>query len=419
MRTILITGTDNAGPQDWWADPWIDLPWTDGGRIAPPLDRANAVSVENQYYEMAVLGQPDSIAIGLRTIHDAGWEHLHLLRETIKWFDPLVLQSPAPTLTPFIDTGWFLHAPGGRFDFANPGHLAWFWTDWLKPWFGMFPEDPTARNPIRWERTPDGRLLIFLWTNHEAVNRHLSVNLLIDIQNRMAAQGLGAPAFILHTSWPESDVRVIGRALGIHDWFDAAVSSWSITDHAFTGLRVGVTVPSFHDWRGSTIQPPRVIDGEDGKLLERNLARFRAKACDYVFIESYSNLIEDAGLYRLEPDGNDTRLRYLREHMQITRGAAVPAPIPFPPKKDDHMSDPEYVISMRGSFPHPWRPGRYLTWFPKGQQVTVLMVEDGKRYTRVYEEIKDQPNAYESWQRQGNRAVFDESTEWAAYPLVD
>lgn len=326
MRTILITGTDNAGPEDWWSDPWIVQPWTDHGRITPPLDRANAISVENQYYEMAVLGQPDSIAFGLRSIHDAGWTHLPLMRETITWAD-LQGVSP-PTVMPFLDTGWFVHAPGGPFDFANSVHLSWFWTDWLGPWFTMFPEHESGvLNPIHWERTSDGRILILVWSNHTGLNPHVCWNALDSLRDRMRAQGL-EPAFIVHQNW-RSDPRVERQVYGLHGWFDAAQSSWSIVQHS-AGLRVGVTVPSFHDWRGSTIQPPRIIDGEHGDLLRRTLARFRDASCDYAVVESYSNIIETAGLYR-DVSGSDTYLNVLRDHMALTSGVDPIPPAPTPP----------------------------------------------------------------------------------------
>lgn len=316
MRTGLITGLDNEGPQDFWQDPWIRQPWTDGGRISPPLDRRNPTSVHNQWYEMAILGKPDFVAIGLRSTRDHAWPHVPLFRLT---YEDLNVDDELPALCPFIDTAGFDY--WNPFDFANPQHRDEFWHEWIAPYFTEFAEGREVRHPIAWEETSDGRAVLLFWTNDpgavKAVNPQCAHRLLIDIRERMIATGWGPPAFILHSHWVDHDPIVKDLAYGLHDWFDAAKTNWTVRWHQHRG--VGICVPSFHDWRG-TPQPHRVIDGEGGKRLERTLAGFRTMHADYVFIESYSNLIETAGLYRTEPDGDDTYLRILREHMELSRG---------------------------------------------------------------------------------------------------
>ena len=324
MRTISIVGTDIHGPEDWWDTHHPEEnPWLDGGRLR--FDRAHDPSMHNQYYELAVLAEIDGMAIGLRGNRDPGFEHIPLFSRIIQDFFHDFEGRPTPTLMPFIDTvglGDLANyddpdaEPKQKFDFANDAHLERFWTDFLGPFYVMFPEGQ-GQNPISWERTPNDRPLILFWginadTGHGIVNQVYAARLLDRITEKMQGHGYGTPDFIVDHTWiqhvPALDVY------GVHAWFYPERNEpYSITRR---GSTVGLTVPGYIDPPGSS--STRRIDRRDGDTLRDALTVMRWVRADYVFIESFNNRTESAGLYRT--DAWWTReLDTVREHIHSVR----------------------------------------------------------------------------------------------------
>jgi hypothetical protein len=88
------------------------------------------------------------------------------------------------------------------------------------------------------------------------------------------------------------------------------------------------------------------------------------------------------------------------------------------------MATATYCISRRLSFAAPDKPGCFCTYYPKNgpdgelQTKTILSVQpDGTKDIRRV----DQAGAWETWtpSADGNRAIFMETAEVYAFPLVD
>jgi len=80
--------------------------------------------------------------------------------------------------------------------------------------------------------------------------------------------------------------------------------------------------------------------------------------------------------------------------------------------------DVTFCISRAASVPVAGKDDRFVTYYPKGQTDTVLSIQpDGSRETRPLAEA----GAWETWypSKDGNRAIFAETAEVYAVPLVD
>lgn len=85
--------------------------------------------------------------------------------------------------------------------------------------------------------------------------------------------------------------------------------------------------------------------------------------------------------------------------------------------QESEMADATYCISKAGSFEV--SPGTFCTYYPKGQTETILSIQaDGTRETRP---ISSAGFPWETWRpsADGARAVFYDTAEVYAYPLVD
>lgn len=83
-----------------------------------------------------------------------------------------------------------------------------------------------------------------------------------------------------------------------------------------------------------------------------------------------------------------------------------------------NLDNATFCISRSQSFESAGRPGAFHTYYPKGQTDTILSIqEDGKKDTRLVSEA----GAWETWvpSKDGNRAIFDQTAEFYAIPLVD
>lgn len=330
MRTLAIFGTDISGKQDWW-----DWHYPEENPILDAthhFDRAHRPSMEHQYHDMANVAQFDALAIGCRGKEDAGFAHFPLWRDVMRAAKPR-----GPTLLPWCDTGAMTdyhnyHVPDGQktpFDFAIPAHVAGYWTHVLGPYFETFTEGGNYSNPIKWERTADGRIVIAFWgisssIGHGIRNQDNAQRLLDSIAQQMKEKGIGEPAFIIDDSWPAHI-----KAEFKHGWFDPGKNRpWTITE--FNGKKTGVLVAGFHDPHDAP-HPHRTIDRRNGATLREGLAAMRSAKADIVLYESYNNRVESAGLYPTMAWGN-LYLDIVREHMLLTRTTPVePEPItPLP-----------------------------------------------------------------------------------------
>ena len=83
----------------------------------------------------------------------------------------------------------------------------------------------------------------------------------------------------------------------------------------------------------------------------------------------------------------------------------------------------DYCISRKLSFEVADKPGYFRTYYPRWkdddfQKETILSVQpNGDKGTRLV----DEGGAWETWypSKDGNRAIFDETAEPYAFPLVD
>lgn len=344
MRTIAIIGTDIHGIEDWWLERTPEEnPTLAGGRLR--FDRAHEPSMKNQYLELAEIAEVDGIAVGLRSLHDTdAVAHMPLFSRVVQEWDPARLHGrPAPTMMPFIDTvglmnlvrrDWTDGETPVKFDYANPEHVARFWPEYLKVFYDTFPEQQDgAPNPIAYERTPDGRPLMLFWgVKHSyddgqgTTNEAQAQRLLDHITEHMVTSGYGQPAFIVDVTWLEAVNGI--EVHGYHAWHDpsgkdakgnllpAVARAHSIRTHK--GVTVGLTVPGFYD------PPPgtRRTERNNGETLRGTLAAMRKARADYVFIESYNNRTECAGLYRTDAWGT-RELDTVRAHIRHTKGESM------------------------------------------------------------------------------------------------
>jgi hypothetical protein len=331
-RLITIVGTDLTGPQEWWKTHYPEE--------NPPIDdthhfdRMHGPSMEHQYLEIADWAQFDGIAVGLRDWQNDASTHMRILRASIRETLRAVKKRPAPTILPWFDTGAITDyhnygVPEGQetpFDFANPAHVAGVWPNTFGPFFETFSEGGPYANPIQWERTPDGRVLIAAWginpMGHGVINQQYAQRLLDDITTQMAKKHYGAPAFLLDTSWRERAPNITPYAE--HGWFDGAGTPYTI--RTFKGVTAGVLVAGFQDpWNAP--KPWRRIDRRGGKTYSIGLKAMRDAKADIVLYESYNNRVEGAGLYSNATWGT-TYLDLTRAFQETN----APAPIePIPP----------------------------------------------------------------------------------------
>jgi uncharacterized protein DUF5010 len=315
MRTISIIGTDIHGPEDWWATHHPEEDPILNERLK--FDRADLPSMVHQYHELAVDAEIDGIAVGLRSANDISYQYLGVFREAAQTF---VLQTGLrrPRFMPFIDTVGLINLEH-TWDYANPAHNARFWPEYLKPYLDVYVD--TAEMP--WERTPDGRPLICWWgAKHRysngtgTTNEHACGNLLAAVTEAMANAGLGMLAHIVDRSWIDNAPHLAQTVYGVHEWFNPPGQSYTIRRHG--AVTTGVLVPAFGD--GPDVPPAqqRIIPRRDGATLRDGLAAMRAAKADYVFIESYNNRVEAAGLYST-PIREQRELHIVREHIRQTR----------------------------------------------------------------------------------------------------
>lgn len=333
MRTIFIYGTDIHGPEDWWAKyDWVEKPWTDNGRLKWTMsDRA---TMDHLMYQAAGIAGIDSLAILLRGARGSGFATPELKASIEDYAGPFV--DKPPTICPFIDTGALSAITayeGGTetaFDFGNQQHLDWFWTYFLKPYFDQFPEGAKAKNPIKYERSKNGRIVVVFWSINPqgrepaagVVNQQLAGRLLDKITVRMIDAGLSTPDCIVDRSWVE---RAPVRPFAVHNWFNAAEhTAYSV--RRYNGITTGVAVPGFH----VPTQPGWVIPRNGGQTLRDALAAMREAKADYVLLESLTNVSESAMFGMSEATDPPTLcLDIVREH--IHPGVPAPAPVPVPP----------------------------------------------------------------------------------------
>jgi len=118
---------------------------------------------------------------------------------------------------------------------------------------------------------------------------------------------------------------------------------------------------------------------------------------------------ETYGIRRCLPDGTLTDWK----------PAAYQVPQEEPPMPDvPDTGLATYCISRAGSVASSGRPGAFHTYYPKGQTATILSVQpDGRKETRPLASA----GAWETWvpSKDGNRAIFDQTAESYALPLVD
>ena len=95
--------------------------------------------------------------------------------------------------------------------------------------------------------------------------------------------------------------------------------------------------------------------------------------------------------------------------------AAYGVPQEEPPMADTGKAT--YCIAWELSFPMPNRPGEYHTYYPNGQTATVLSVREDGSMSPISVAAA---GAFETWKpsADGNRAVFYETAEHYAIPLV-
>lgn len=152
-----------------------------------------------------------------------------------------------------------------------------------------------------------------------------------------------------------------------------------------------------------------LTEQEQAECIAKEWEFWRAEGCAVPFLYQINDgPTSGYGIRRCAPDG--TLLDWKPAAYQVPKEAPMDLP----------KESAALVISKRESFPHPEKPNCFATWYPKGQRETILCVEaDGSIGTRNLAEIGGVPTAWESWEMQGDRAVFMEAAQTRALPLVE
>ena len=141
---------------------------------------------------------------------------------------------------------------------------------------------------------------------------------------------------------------------------------------------------------------------------------------EWAFWRAYTPI---AALYQIndgpEPDQPQYGIRRCLPDGTLTdwKPSAYTVPKEEIPMPDD-TGTATYCISRTGSVASTGRPGAFHTYYPKGQTETILSIQpDGRKETRPVTAA----GAWETWvpSPDGNRAIFDQTAESYAIPLVD
>ena len=292
---------------------WREPPWTDNGRILVEPD--DPATVDNIYHEGAAIAKIDSFGVLLRGKHNPNDSWLPLLRRTAE-AHPYGFRDAGhapPTFVPFFDTGALTDLGGGHFDVADPEHQEIVWDEVFSPFLSAFNESELTShvNPIRLERTRDGRVVVLFWglAFPNVQNANCANAFLRRLELGFIEHGY-RPAFIVDHTWVEEAPGL--QVYGVHNWF-APPTAFSVC--RYRGVTCGVAVPGFHDPDHVPPDEQRVIPRRNGETLRAALAALRREQCDYVFLESLTNIPESAGFYRSHL-WDDLYLRIVREHIE-------------------------------------------------------------------------------------------------------
>jgi hypothetical protein len=230
------------------------------------------------------------------------------------------------------------------FDFSvttgsGNGGFQYLWNNDLEAFFQAVPSTMLYK--------VDGRPLIYLWSTNspDFTNQGNgdSARYLSYVRGQAEA-GFGEnPYFVVDESWIKNDPTVAPLVQGEDDWFGVDPS---YTSQPFGGRAFGVTVPGFEEVDATT---DTVIDPNHGAQLITGLENTVGVGDDLTLVEGFTDVGENAALWRTEPAPYGTTHRdYANQDINILRRYSD---APFPATLTVQAETADLVA---GSIANPW-----------------------------------------------------------------